>query len=1067
MGKLIFLKGVATAVVAMGATGAPLAWSDETIHYGPVEAWVTPVPPLKAPPPKPDASDVPLRIVLLNSQLSLDDDANRYYSEIVVQIQTPAGLDAGQKAVVWNPQTQTVTINKLQIQRDGEVIDLLAKGQTFTILRRENNLETSMLDGVLTGVLQPEDVRVGDIISYAFTVCENDPILKGNAEALLYNAMPLTAERLYMRAEWPKTKPVRYRVSSDFADAKVALRKDRQSVVIDRTDAVVPKAPKFAPLRYRQFSQLHLSQFADWAAVSGLMAPHYGHDLPPASPLNAEVEKLRKLPDQKAQAMAALRLVQDQVRYVFIGLNQGSYIPATPDETWARRFGDCKGKTVLLLALLKGLGIEAEAVLVSTVAGDGLNERLPGIGMFNHVLVRATIDGKTYWMDGTRSGDRALDRLPVPDVSWGLPVKASGADLIRIEVPPPTLPLWDYSLTIDATKGLDIPAPTEGEIVLRGDTAIAIRQSAGAMMPSERDKVLRKYWKDEYDFIEPTTVSLTFDETTGDAHLRMTGKAKMAWRYTSKLGARRYETDGYSLGWTSDLARDDGPNKDAPIALDYPLYNRHSETIRLPYDGEGFTLDGENVDTTLSARHFRRQVKLDKGVFTMEASTRALQPEIALAEAETNAPAIKALSDKDVYLVAPQKYTATEAEMAALRATTPKTAQEYLQRGRKLLSGGGHYDDALADFNAGLKLDPKSGALLTNRGLVLFSLKRFDEAQADFEQALTLNAHDWQAMRGMAYIYWQRKQYRQASDLLLRISEAIPGDTEILGMLAATYAGDGQQDKAIEIFRKITTLEADNPKAYLSLAHALLDCGPVKGEACDARRAEAVEAYDRAIALKPTASLYAKRQAARPKSARQARFDDMDKALALEPTSATLIRTKIKLHIEYEDYAPALDLINGLIEAAPKDLRNYELRVDIHKGMKRDDLAAADIDAIKALDTDKAMLFNTACWLRATRNFELDKAKADCTQALKLSPDEASYMDSSAFVELRLGNHAAAIKLYDTALKAEPDQAESLFGRGIAKIRLGQTADGQKDIEAARVIDDEIETTFKGYGVTP
>ena len=46
----------------------------------------------------------------------------------------------------------------------------------------------------------------------------------------------------------------------------------------------------------------------------------------------------------------------------------------TAATTWSRRYGDCKGKTALLIALLRGLGIEAEAALVSTDFGDGLDE---------------------------------------------------------------------------------------------------------------------------------------------------------------------------------------------------------------------------------------------------------------------------------------------------------------------------------------------------------------------------------------------------------------------------------------------------------------------------------------------------------------------------------------------------------------------------------------------------------------------------------------------------------------------------------------------------------------------
>ena len=66
---------------------------------------------------------------------------------------------------------------------------------------------------------------------------------------------------------------------------------------------------------------------------------------------------------------AALALVQDQVRYVFLGMNEGALVPADAEETWTRRFGDCKGKSALLVALLRALDIDAEPVAVNALAG--------------------------------------------------------------------------------------------------------------------------------------------------------------------------------------------------------------------------------------------------------------------------------------------------------------------------------------------------------------------------------------------------------------------------------------------------------------------------------------------------------------------------------------------------------------------------------------------------------------------------------------------------------------------------------------------------------------------------
>src|SRR3546814_20748642 len=42
------------------------------------------------------------------------------------------------------------------------------------------------------------------------------------------------------------------------------------------------------------------------------------------------------------RASAALKLVQRDVRYIYVGLGNGNLTPATAEATWQRRYGDCE-----------------------------------------------------------------------------------------------------------------------------------------------------------------------------------------------------------------------------------------------------------------------------------------------------------------------------------------------------------------------------------------------------------------------------------------------------------------------------------------------------------------------------------------------------------------------------------------------------------------------------------------------------------------------------------------------------------------------------------------------------
>ena len=192
--------------------------------------------------------------------------------------------------------------------------------------------------------------------------------------------------------------------------------------------------PKGAPARFGVGRMAEATDFSSWADVAELMISLYRSAavIPASGSLHDEVEKIRKSSNNsKDRADQALRLVQERVRYVALLMGQGGYVPASAESTWSRRFGDCKAKTALLLAILHALDIEAEPVAVNTGLGDAVADRLPMVGVFNHVLVRARISGKTYWLDGTRSGDATLDKIPMPDFGWGLPL-SSNSNLVAI-----------------------------------------------------------------------------------------------------------------------------------------------------------------------------------------------------------------------------------------------------------------------------------------------------------------------------------------------------------------------------------------------------------------------------------------------------------------------------------------------------------------------------------------------------------------------------------------------------------------------------------------------------------
>ena len=126
-------------------------------RYEPPPAWAKP---LEIPrPPVGDSGST--RFLLEDVQDKFGPDGVDTYWELAERIEAPQGLaNVGNIAFDWNPDTETLLIHRLRILRGGQVIDLLADGQKFIVLRRENKLEYAMLDGTLTAAVEPEGLQV-------------------------------------------------------------------------------------------------------------------------------------------------------------------------------------------------------------------------------------------------------------------------------------------------------------------------------------------------------------------------------------------------------------------------------------------------------------------------------------------------------------------------------------------------------------------------------------------------------------------------------------------------------------------------------------------------------------------------------------------------------------------------------------------------------------------------------------------------------------------------------------------------------------------------------------------
>ena len=1077
---------VACAMLSIGQ-----AHADDVLHVGAQPAWVAPV---AVPAAKPADGAVTLR--LIEFQVRFDDKGMHQFARQIVRVNTPEGLQfAGTIVIGWQPALNVATVNRVLIHRGAETIDVMKDGKGFQILRREAQLESAaMISGALTAVLPVPDLRVGDEIELAYSIDTVNPVLAGHVESVMPLTKMFATDRMSVRYSWPIGRAVRWKAGPLLPALTMTKADGFQVMALARDGWTTPDLPADAPGRFANGGLIQAADFADWGSVAGLMRPLFvkAATIAPDSPVMAEVKRIAALStDPKVRASEALRVVQSQVRYLARVDGLGGYVPESADVVWTGKSGDCKGKTVLLLAMLHALGVTAEPALVSATDGDGLDQSLPMPGRFNHVIVKATIGDRTYWLDGTRLGDRGVDTIAVPGFKWALPLDTATTGLTALAATEPALPDSDDRLDLDARDGLAKPAKASGSITYRGEMGSQMRIGLSAMPATQRDEMVRKVWTDRYSWVTIKTADYRVDDKTGDVVFSFTGTAAMDWSNTGADLTQRYVADNAVLGRDLASKRDKNPDA-APVAVD-AQYTMARETILLPDGGKGFSVDGEAFDRSYGGVRYIRDYSLKDGKFEMSAATRSKPGEISYADAKAADKQTDVLFKKTLYIMAPPTFGTPANDVAA--ATPPRPGDAAPDTGLTeitRLAVAGKNDDALKLVDARIAGGDKTGKMFAMRGQLLRGLGRTDAANNAYDQALAADRREPTAITGKAEMllaagrdedalilydrlvllwpdategYRRRAEVRSTlgqldgalSDLDILIGKA-PDDLSARGSRTGLYLQRGRPDDAIADARALVKLKPDDAGAHALLANALAVAG---------KRSEAIAEADKSLALKPAGDPYRIRLRFGLEADDKARLADMVALIKYEPWTDVPLGPLKRLMADPVARIAILQAYDAALADSPDDADSITNGRDQAIAVGGDPKAyLAGIDTRLAKKPTDASALNEACWARAWLKADLDTALVQCDKSIAADRQAAS-LDSRGLVRLQRGEWAKAAADYGDAVALRPTQASSLYGRGIARKRLGDAAGSKADIAAAAMLDSKTAEAYAVYGVVP
>lgn len=193
---------------------------------------------------------------------------------------------------------------------------------------------------------------------------------------------------------------------------------------------------------------------------------------------------------------------------------------------------------------------------------------------------------------------------------------------------------------------------------------------------------------------------------------------------------------------------------------------------------------------------------------------------------------------------------------------------------------------------------------------------------------------------------------------------------------------------------------------------------------------------------------------------------DFGRALRLDPRNAHAHLERGLVHHNRGAYESAVASYDAALALQPNLQAAIERRAAaLGERMESWRRELVQLDQMLARDPRNPDLLNNRCWVRALNDDDLDRALADCDEALRLAPSYGAAFDSRGLVQLKRGAYAEALADYEAALFIEPNTGHYLYGRGLARIALGRKDEGEADLRAAEAADPGVTAQYSSYGL--
>jgi tetratricopeptide (TPR) repeat protein len=356
-----------------------------------------------------------------------------------------------------------------------------------------------------------------------------------------------------------------------------------------------------------------------------------------------------------------------------------------------------------------------------------------------------------------------------------------------------------------------------------------------------------------------------------------------------------------------------------------------------------------------------------------------------------------------VMLAAGRVDDALEQFEAALRID-PRHIHALVRQGNTLI-GMRKYEQALASYDRALLASPLELDALCNRGSALRALGRHQEALETYDRALTVDPLSAESFYNRGHVLRDLQRYAEALQSYDRAIALMPGHAAMLSMRGRTLIDLGRPNEALASLNEAIAIQPHFVEALHNSAVALERVG---------RPAEAIQRCERVLALEPWNS------------------------------RAFVGRGNAWLRLQY--YEEALSSYARALEIDPGSVDVLCNQATALRHLGRYEEALRDYDAALALDPRFAQAWgNRGNVLQDMHRYE--EAMNSLNRAIALRSDQAVHWFNRGNVLYEMGRPDAALQAYDKAIALEPEHRDARIARASMYLVRGDFAQGWAEYE--------------------